>query len=175
MITITSYIIVNICIFIVCLFCPKIWNLTVIKICILPCPIESLLLKGLWAPVAQLDRVAPSEGVGRTFESSRVRHFLYLTLMFAALVNHSCYSLTAPMGRRTFADTPLGVQFVRAKYVNVRHSVQKSTLAALPLTRIFGFNWREIFRLTSFEFSFEINNLVRPINLIMLSSIYLKA
>ena len=28
------------------------------------------------APVAQLDRVAPSEGVGRTFESSRVRHFL---------------------------------------------------------------------------------------------------
>lgn len=115
MITITSYIIVNICIFIVCLFCPKIWNLTVIKICILPCPIESLLLKGLWAPVAQLDRVAPSEGVGRTFESSRVRHFLYLTLMFAALVNHSCYSLTAPMGRRTFADTPLGVQFVRAK------------------------------------------------------------
>ncbi len=27
------------------------------------------------APVAQLDRVLPSEGKGRTFESSRVRHF----------------------------------------------------------------------------------------------------
>lgn len=27
-----------------------------------------------YAPVAQLDRVLPSEGKGRTFESSRVRH-----------------------------------------------------------------------------------------------------
>lgn len=29
----------------------------------------------VFAPVAQLDRVLPSEGRGRTFESSRVRHF----------------------------------------------------------------------------------------------------
>src|SRR3954451_6680783 len=28
------------------------------------------------APVAQLDRALPSEGKGRTFESSRARHFL---------------------------------------------------------------------------------------------------
>ena len=31
---------------------------------------------GLAGPVAQLDRVLPSEGKGRTFESSRVRHQL---------------------------------------------------------------------------------------------------
>ncbi len=30
------------------------------------------------APVAQLDRVLPSEGKGRTFESSRVRHFSFI-------------------------------------------------------------------------------------------------
>ena len=32
-------------------------------------------IQGSLAPVAQLDRALPSEGKGRTFESSRVRHF----------------------------------------------------------------------------------------------------
>jgi uncharacterized protein YbaP (TraB family) len=32
-------------------------------------------MRGTYAPVAQLDRVLPSEGKGHTFESCRVRHF----------------------------------------------------------------------------------------------------
>ncbi len=35
------------------------------------------------APVAQLDRVLPSEGKGRTFESSRVRHDYLSKFMYA--------------------------------------------------------------------------------------------
>ena len=35
-------------------------------------------IEGLRAPVAQLDRALPSEGKGRTFESSRARHRLGL-------------------------------------------------------------------------------------------------
>src|SRR4051812_40522478 len=39
------------------------------------------LIAGISAPVAQLDRALPSEGKGRTFESSRVRHiFQYITV-----------------------------------------------------------------------------------------------
>jgi hypothetical protein len=103
------------------------------------------------APVAQLDRAIDYESIGRAFESLRVRHFFYLTLMFAALVNHSCYSLTAPMGRHICADTPLGVYIVRTKLAGVRHSVHFATLAAAPLTRQSGFNWRKIFKKRGFR------------------------
>src|SRR5579859_855210 len=37
------------------------------------------------APVAQLDRVLPSEGSGRTFESSRARHSLHHFCCFPRL------------------------------------------------------------------------------------------
>ena len=39
------------------------------------------------APVAQLDRVLPSEGRGRTFESSRARHFPFHGFRFPLALN----------------------------------------------------------------------------------------
>ena len=88
--------------------------LTVIKICILPCPTESLQLKGLKAPVAQLDRVAPSEGVGRTFESSRVRHSLKFPPSRFALTQEFGTKRTRKIKKRGFCFF-LTSYFVRTK------------------------------------------------------------
>ena len=39
-------------------------------------PAKPAMLRTHFAPVAQLDRVLPSEGRGRTFESCRARHII---------------------------------------------------------------------------------------------------
>jgi hypothetical protein len=46
------------------------------------------------APVAQLDRALPSEGKGHTFESCRVRHFLFVLQLDTRLPEQNGNSLS---------------------------------------------------------------------------------
>jgi hypothetical protein len=58
------------------------------------------------APVAQLDRVLPSEGRGRTFESSRARQFSTRQI-----------PLTAPTISRAYRALPTG--FAAPKFAHI--------------------------------------------------------
>ena len=99
-------------------------------------------LTSLRAPVAQLDRVLPSEGRGRTFESSRARQFLvvktaHYTLQCDALfcfVVHLCadlvWQICGKLGiaaRLRLLDTATLCQYPFAEALGKRKKIFGST------------------------------------------------